>query len=590
VGHDTIPLRLFERALSHGEDAAYFVKENGVWQATHWAGYAGEVRRAGKALIALGLEPGQTVALIGNNRPAWSIFMLAAMAVGARGAGIYTSSPDSEARYVLEHTEARFVLVERAAHFARIAGALSRVERVISLDDGIVHPKVTGWQAFLQLGNRVPDAELRARVDALVPDDIAALVYTSGTEGTPHSVMLSHRNLTFTADVVRDVLHIRPSDTSLSYLPLSHVAEQMFTVHGPISTGSAVYYAESMRAAPRNLREVEPSIVFGVPRIWEKLRDGITEKLARVHGPRAQVIAWARKLALRVVEAKNEGKEPSLELALQYEVAKKLALDKIQKALGLARARICLSGAAPIDADTLQFFASLGIQIMEVYGQSESAGPITLNQPARTRIGTVGPKLPGTLLHISGEGEVLVAGPHVFLGYLHDAEATSHVLDSGYLHTGDLGFLDAEGFLTLTGRKRELLVTAGGKNIAPKKLESMLRREELVGDAVVLGDRRRFLSALITINHDVARSLGLPEPLAENVIVRQRIEERIAATNAELSSVEQIKRYTILPRALSEEHGELTPTLKVRRHRVEELWKAEIEAMYARDEQPALQR
>lgn len=592
--HDTIPARLFERALAHGEDHAYFVKEHGSWQPTSWASYGSEVRRAAKALLALGLAPGQTVALMGGNRPAWSIFMLAAMSVGARGAGIYITSSASETRHILSHTGARFILIESALYFARFSELipdLPELAHVVLMDDGLAasslsdaaesSPRVLAWSAFLELGKGVPDADLRSRVDALKSDDVAALVYTSGTEGAPQSVMLSHRNLTFTADVVRDVLRIGASDTSLSYLPLSHVAEQMFTVHGPISTGGAVYYAESMRAAPKNLREVQPTVVFGVPRVWEKLRDGISAKLARVHGPRAQVISWARGVATRVVLAKSEGKEPSLELALQHELAHQLALAKIKRALGLTNARVCLSGAAPIDADTLSFFASLGVQILEVYGQSESSGPITLNQPSRTRIGSVGPKLPGTVLHIAPDGEVLVSGPNVFLGYLNDAEATRRVLHDGYLHTGDLGQIDPEGFLTIVGRKREIVITAGGKNIAPRKLETALRSEPLVRDAVLIGDRRRFLSVLLTINEDVAKQLGLSAPLHENAIVRQRIEERIAAVNEQLASGEQIKRWLVLPRAFSIETGELTPTLKVRRHRVEELWAKEIDALYA---------
>jgi long-chain acyl-CoA synthetase len=355
----------------------------------------------------------------------------------------------------------------------------------------------------------------------------------------------------------------------------------MFTVHGPTATGSSVYYAESVRAAPGNLREVQPSIVFGVPRIWDKLRDGMTAKLARVQGPRSQVLSWARQVGTRVVQARSEGREPALELGLQYELAHKLALANITRALGLSNARVCLSGAAPIDEDTLAFFASIGVQILEVYGQSESAGPITINQPSRTRIGSVGPKLPGSSIEIASDGEVLVSGPHVFLGYLHDDEATARALRGGKLHTGDLGALDRDGFLRITGRKREILITAGGKNIAPRALETAIRKEELVRDAVVVGDRRRFLAALVTVDPEVAAALGLSGELHENEIVRQRIAERIEALNLELASVEQIKRWVILPRVFGIKTGELTPTMKVRRSRVEEVWAGEIEKLYA---------
>lgn len=593
--HDTIPLRLIERALAQGDDPAYFVKEHGAWQATSWASYAAEVQRVAKSLIALGVAPGDTVALLGGNRPEWSVFMLAAMTVGARGAGIYTTSSPSETRHVLAHAGARLVLVETEAQFERFREALDaslerggstplpRLERVITMrhTPAIAHPKVLGHRAFRALGKTVPDAEVRARVDALCPDDVATLVYTSGVEGPAQGVMLSHRNLTWTSDVVRDVLRIGPGDSSLSYLPLSHVSEQMFTVHGPTATGSSVYYAESVRAAPGNLREVQPTLVFGVPRIWDKLRDGMTAKLARVHGPRAQVLAWARQVGTRVVLATSEGREPSLELGLQFEVAHKLALAKIKRALGLANARVCLSGAAPIDEDTLSFFASLGVQLLEVYGQSESAGPITINQPHRTRIGSVGPKLPGSAIEIADDGEVLVTGPHVFVGYLDDPEGTARVLRDGKLHTGDLGALDRDGFLRITGRKREILITAGGKNIAPRALEAAIRKEEVVRDAMVVGDRRRYLAALVTVDPEVAAALGLSGELHENDIVRQRIADRIDALNGELASVEQIKRWVILPGVFGIKTGELTPTMKVRRRRVEELWADEIEKLYA---------
>ncbi len=586
MANDTIPFRLLERAQVHGEDPAYFVKSEGRWQETSWASYAAEIERVAKALMAAGLEPGQNVALFGFNRPEWSIFMLAAMMVGARGVGIYTTSSPHEVKYILGHAEARFALVDTEARFQIVrqaSAALPHLRQVVTMraapaiSDALAVP----WNNFRERGNAVPTAAVRARAGALTPESVATIVYTSGSEGIPEGVMLSQRNLIWTAEVVRDVLRIGPQDSSLSYLPLSHVSEQMFTVHGPIVTGSSVYYAESMRDAPRNLREVQPTMVFGVPRIWEKLQEGMEARLRAAHGARARLLAWARALASDVVRARAEGKEPPLELGLKYELAESLVLAKIKRALGLANARLCLIGAAPIGHDTLAFFASLGVQLLELYGQSESSGPITLNQPSRTRLGKVGPKLPGTSLKIAEDGEILVSGPNVFVGYYRDDEATNRALAGGYLHTGDLGELDAEGFLTVTGRKREIIVTAGGKNVAPARVEAAIQREELVRDVMVVGERRRFLSALITVDERAARRLGLGEPLTDNAIVRQRIEERIAEVNRELTTVEQIKRYTILPRPFGIETGELTPTLKLRRRQIEELWAKEIDTMYA---------
>jgi long-chain acyl-CoA synthetase len=361
------------------------------------------------------------------------------------------------------------------------------------------------------------------------------------------------------------------------------VSEQLFTVHGPVATGSSVYYAESTRSAPANLREVQPSVVFGVPRIWEKLQAGMEARLAGVYGPRKRLVNWARGIASRVIEARNEGKEPSLELLAQYELAHTVVLAKMKRALGLGEARVCLSGAAPIDAATLTFFASIGLQLLEIYGQTESSGPIALNQPRRTRFGSAGPKLPGLSVSIADDGEVLVAGPNVFVGYHRDPEASARALAGGVLHTGDLGQIDAEGFLSITGRKRQILVTAGGKNISPKGLEAALRTEELIRDAVVIGDRRRYLSALVTIDEEVAERLGLPAPLHENTIVRERVAHHIEALNGRLGNAEQLRRHVILPRNFRMESGELTPTMKLRRHRIEELWQKEIDALYSEE-------
>jgi long-chain acyl-CoA synthetase len=574
MARDTIPARLFERSTARGEELAYFVKENGVWQGTSWSSYAREVRRAAKALLALGVEPGQTIALMGGNRPEWSIMLLAAMSVGARGAGLDTTSSPAELHANLAHAKPRVLLVENEGLYARVQAEL-RDTRVVFMRGAPAPRAALAWDGFLELGTKLSDELVQRRIDALEPEQVAVLVFTSGTEGAPQAVMLSHRNLTWTSDVVRDVLRIGPRDTGLSYLPLSHVSEQMMTVHGPISTGSTVYYAESIARAPANLREVQPTVVLGVPRIWEKLQDGMERRLAREHGPRARLVQWARGVGLRYVQAKNAGREPSLELGVQYELARKLVLGRVHRGLGLANARVVLSGAAPIQDAVLTYFASLGVQILEVYGQSECCGPATLNQPARARLGSVGPKLPGTTLSIAEDGEVLVSGPHVFVGYEGDPAATAQVLRDGVLHTGDLGELDAEGFLTITGRKREILISAGGKNISPKRIEAALMRSPVIADAVVIGDRRRYLVALLTLDAHVQ--------LEE---ARARVDEHVHKVNEELARVEQIKRYLILPRALSVEAGELTPTMKVKRRRVEEVWAKEIEALYAEGERP----
>ncbi len=586
MAQDTIPLRLINQAKQRPRDPAYFIKRDGTWRGTSWADYADEVRRAAKSMIALGLAPDQNVAMLGFNRPEWSIFLLAAMSAGGAGAGIYTTCSPAEVRYIVDHSEASIVLVENEAQWLKIKQErehLPLLKHVVLMRGApkIDDPMVLTWDAFIARAHEVADEVFWRRLHALKPSGLATLIYTSGTTGPPKAVMLSHHNLTWTADAARDVTRVLHTETSLSYLPLSHIAEQMFTVHVPATVGTATYYAESIDKVPENLREVQPTVLFGVPRIWEKFHTGIQAKLREVRGPKRALLDWSRRVATRVNALRNEGKEPNIELTLQYELAKKLVLSKLKTAIGLGRARLCVSGAAPIAPEVLEFFASIDIVIHEVYGQSEDTGPTSFNQPGRTRFGTVGTRLPGVEVKIARDGEILVKGPNVFMGYFKDLEATRATLVDGVLYSGDLGAFDADGFLTITGRKKDIIITAGGKNIAPKNIEAALKQDELISEAVVIGDRRKFLSALITVDPEVADRLGVSDgSLHESARVRELVQRRVDLVNHDLARVEQIKRFRVLPRALGVDTGELTPTLKVKRNKVQELWANEIETMY----------
>ena len=589
MAQDTIPLRLLEQAKQRPREPAYFTKRDGIWRGTSWADYAEEVRRAAKALISLGFEPGQNVAMLGFNRPEWSIFLLAAMSAGGAGAGIYTTSAPSEVQYIVHHAEAPIVLVENEAQWTKLKeqrAALPHLRHVVLMKGApkVDDPMVLTWDAFNARALSVRDELFWRRLHALEPGGLASLIYTSGTTGPPKAVMLSHENLVWTADVGRDITRLQASDTALSYLPLSHIAEQMFTVHAPVTVGAAIYYAESIDKVPDNLRETQPSVLFGVPRIWEKFHAGIQAKLQEVRGPKKLLLDWARDVATRVNDLRNAGKEPNLELGLQHALADRLVFAKLKTALGLANARLCVSGAAPIAREILAFFASLDIVVHEVYGQSEDTGPTSFNQAGRTRFGTVGTKIPGLDVQIAGDGEILIKGPSVFMGYFKDPEATREVLIDGVLHSGDLGEFDADGFLTITGRKKDIIITAGGKNISPKNIEAALKQDELISEAVVIGDRRKFLSVLITLDPEATARLGVhDEPLHESPRVRALVQQRVDIVNRELARVEQLKRFRVLPRAFSIETGELTPTLKVKRKKVHEIWAREIESMYAEE-------
>jgi long-chain acyl-CoA synthetase len=336
---------------------------------------------------------------------------------------------------------------------------------------------------------------------------------------------------------------------------------------------------------PDNLKEVQPTIFFGVPRIWEKFHAGIAGKLASAKGAKKALVRFARSAGSRASALRHRGIEPSGLLALEYAAAKKLVFDKLKPAIGLGRARFCVSGAAPIAREVLEFFASLDITVLEVYGQSEDCGPTSFNRPGRTRLGSVGPAVEGVEVKIADDGEILVRGPNVFLGYYKEPEATAETLRDGWLYSGDLGAFDAEGFLTITGRKKEILITAGGKNIAPKNIEAALKNHPLVAEAVVIGDRRKYLTALVTLDPDAAvafaKEHGLPqERLHENAAIRSAIQRAVDEVNEELARVETVKRFTVLDRPFSIESGELTPTLKLKRKVIAEHFAREIEAMY----------
>ena len=589
---DTIPSRLLEQARLRPNAPAYKIRENGVWKATSWAGYADEVKRVGRALIALGFEPGQHTCILGFNRPEWTIFDVATMAVGGAPAGIYTTSSPEEVAYIAGHCEAPFMLVENAEQWEKVKARrenLPALKNVIMMKGAprIDDPLLLSWDEFLAKAESVSEEVFIQRLHALEPSGLATLIYTSGTTGPPKAVMLSHENLAWTAAKAREVTGLGPNDTSLSYLPLSHIAEQMFSIHGSISGGACLYYAESIDAVPDNLKEVQPTVFFGVPRIWEKFHAGISAKLSEATGVKAKLVAWAMNVGRKVTAVRERGGEPEGLLALQYRLADKLIYSKLKEAIGLKNAHLTVSGAAPIAKEVLDFFASLDILILEVYGQSEDTGPTSFNQRTRFRLGSVGPVFPGVEVKFSEEGEILVRGPNVFMGYLKDEAATAATLVDGWLHSGDLGEL-RDGFLYITGRKKDILITAGGKNIAPANIEGDFKNHELINEAVVIGDRRKYLTVLLTLDPEAVEAFiekngGDASKAHEDPRIHASIQAHLDELNKKYARVEQVKKFTILPRNFTIEDGELTPTLKVKRNKVSEHFAEEIEAMYAGD-------
>jgi long-chain acyl-CoA synthetase len=586
-GSDTIPHRLLGHARTRPSSPAYYAKVGGAWQPTSYRRYVDECRTAGRALVALGFARGGVVAILGFNRPEWVIFNHGAMLAGGAGAGIYTTCSPDEVAYIVDHSESLVVLVEDRAQYDKVAArraAMPHLKWIVTMRGAppIDDPAVLSWDQFLARAATVPERDLDARIDALEQAQLATLIYTSGTTGPPKGVMLSHRNLAWTAQALATVGEGTDADCSLSYLPLSHIAEQMATIHMPATVGAAVYFAESIEKVPDNIKETRPTVFFGVPRIWEKFHAGLTAKLGEVQGGKKRLLDWTRRVCAEVNRRRDRSEPLGRVLELQYRLANRLVIRKLKAAMGMDRARTCISGAAPIARDVLEFFSSIDLPVREIYGQSEDSGPTSYNLPGRTRIGTVGIALPGIEVKIADDGEILVRGPNVFLGYYKEPEATADALADGWLCSGDLGELDADGFLTITGRKKEILITAGGKNIAPKNIEAGIKQNPLVAEAVVIGDRRKYLTALITLDDAAAQRFlgGSATPAHESTEIQASIQKTIDEVNQTMARVEQIKKFTVLSRAFAIDSGELTPTMKIKRKVVTEKFAPEIEAMY----------
>lgn len=588
---DTIVHRLQENGRIRPNAPAYFEKVGEAWVPTSWQEYVSQVRQAARALIALGVEPEGTVSILGFNRPEWSIMLMATMAVRGAGSGIYTTNSPQEVQYIVDHAESRVILLENEHQWDKIAKVrdeLPALRHVVMMrGTEIDDPLILSWEAFLEKGNEIEEAALDERIESIEPEHLASLIYTSGTTGPPKGVMLSHDTLAFTVKTALDMFSIDANDRLISYLPLSHIAEQMFTTHGGATAGFSVYYAESLDKLADNLREVQPTVLFGVPRIWERFYNGVTENLGQATGAKAKIADWAMGVGRQVSALKNKGQEPSGLLAAQYKLADRLVYSKVKPLLGLRDSRMAAVGAAPINQEILEFFSGLDVIIYEVYGQSEGCGPSTWNRPGATKFDATGQAFPETQVKLAPDGEILVKGRNVFMGYYKDPAATAETLIDGWLYSGDLGKFDEDGFLYIVGRKKEIIITSGGKNIAPKNIEAALKNLDLVAEAVVIGERRKFLSALVTLEEEPAQRFAEAnnlegQELHTNPIVIAEIQRGIdEEVNPQFARVESVRKFTILPRNLTIDDGELTPTLKIKRRGVNENFAEEIEAMYA---------
>ncbi len=588
---ETVLTHLDRHAAGRPDDPAFASKHGDEWATASWSQYRELVRQAGRALLGLRLQPEGTVGILGFNRPEWAIGCLGTMAGGGVPVGIYQTCSPEQVSYILGHAESRVVIVENAEQWEkvrRVRGELPALEHAVLMAGAEIaepDPMVLSWEGFMAGGLEVPEADLGRRLGALASDGLATMIYTSGTTGTPKAVTLSHANLVDTCRVYGELHEIDTGERLVSYLPFAHIAEQMLSIHMAAYLGYTIYYAESPEKLAQNLGEVEPTVFFGVPRVWERLHAAITAKLQAASGVKGRLAAWALEVGRREARAWDRGEPLPAGLALRHRLAERLVLAKVRRRLGFGKLRFGASGAAPINREVLDFFAALGVRIYEVYGLSECCGPGTWNHAAKHRLGTVGPAPPEVEVRIADDGEVLFRGPNVFQGYFKDPEATAETLVDGWLHTGDLGAFDDGGFLTITGRKKELIITSGGKNIAPAGIESALKELALVAEAVVVGDGRRYLTALLTLDAEAAARFaeaeGFDEPFHEDPRIVGEVERWVDEVNRRFARVEAVRKVRLLPRNFTVDDGELTPTLKIKRRVVAERWAEVIEEMYA---------
>ncbi len=586
----------FDQARGHADDLAIRYKAYGIWHRVSWRAYAEAVRRVAAALIAAGVGRGERVAVLGDNRPEWLYCHLGVMSAGAATSGIYATSAPEQIRYQLTHAEARLLFVENEEQLEKVLPVLADtpVERVVVWDAkglwGFSDARVGFFQEFLEAGARFLEAHPGCVAQAVTetgPHDLAMVIYTSGTTGPPKGAMLSHGNVLWVVEAAIQAIPWRPTDAVISYLPFAHIFENFISVLLPVRLGYVVNFAEGVDTLFENLREVSPTSFAGPPRIWEKLASTVELRMADSTRLKRACYRLAVGIGRRHARARRRGAvSPGLRLA--YGLAHAAVLYPLKRRLGFERIRLAISAAAPAAPELFEFFHALGVPLVEVYGQTESTGLICAARPDRARIGTVGPALPGIEVRLAEDGEILTRGPHVFRGYLKDAELTAQAVDAaGWLHTGDVGAWE-DGHLRILDRKKDIIITAGGKNITPAYLENKLKFSPYIQDAVVVGDGQRYLVALILIDEDAvtqyAQDHRIPfatfADLTQHPEVRRLIGEEVAKVNRSVSQVEAIKRFALLPRRFYEEEGDVTPTKKVKRRNIERRYAELIASLY----------
>lgn len=590
---------LFVHSLGIPRRAAMLAKRGGQWVPVTVEELGESVRNLSTALRSIGVKKDDRVAILSENRPEWTIADLATLTANAVSVPIYSTLLAWQIEYLLNDSGAAVVFVSNEEQLAKVTEVCRHcpaIRQIVIFDpSGALPENVVSYESFLADGKAAVGEEPAGHFERVLrdrrPEDLATIVYTSGTTGNPKGAMLTHGNITSNVTSSIDPTLIKAGDRALNILPLSHILERMVDFIY-LYKGVEIAYAENVANVADNLQELKPNMFAAVPRLFEKMQARIMDTVAQSPAPRQKIFKWALGVGRERLPYRVENKPMPSSLAWKAAVADRLVFRKIVDRLG-GRIRFIISGGAPLSPELAAFFIGAGIDIYEGYGLTETSPVIAVNWPQARRIGTVGRPIPGVEVKIAEDGEILTRGPHVMRGYFNNDEATEKAIDrDGWFYTGDIGEIDADGFLRITDRKKDILVNAYGKNIAPQPLEGLLKTSPYVGTPVLLGDRRKFVTALIVPNFErlerEARKMGLsfssPEELVADERIRQIVQDEIDRFNQQLSRAEQIRKFVLLPRDFLIEEDEITPSLKVKRKAIDRKYKSLIDAMYA-DEQ-----
>ncbi len=582
-------------SAANADKVAYRHKSGSVWKNVAWREQAETCKKISKSLLALGVKKGDRVNILSTARLEWVQCDFGIVNCGAVTVGIYPTNLPPDCAYIINHCDAEVIFVENQDQLNKILQVRQdapRLRQIIIFDGAsAADGSVLSFAEFLRQGENIPDAEFAARTKALRLDDLASLVYTSGTTGVPKGAMLTHENMLFVAESAAQSMFLESHFVTLLFLPLAHVFARLI-VYFCLTRGVTIAFAESIEKVADNLKEVQPHFICSVPRIFEKIYAKITTSAQDAGGVKAKIFNWALQVGYEMSRRQQNRQAVSGLLRFKHNLANKLVLHKIQAAFG-GRLIWAVSGAAPLNKSIAEFFHACGVLILEGIGMTENTSFTNVNRYDHNKFGTVGPVGPGIEMKIAADGEVLYRGKGIMKGYFKNTAATAETIDKdGWLYTGDIGEVDADGFLKITDRKKELIITSGGKNIAPQRIERILRTSRFISQAMAYGDRKKYIAALVTLNREYlepwakANSIAFNrfEELANHPEVQELINNEVKEKNAELASFESVKKVAIIPQDFSIAGGELTPTLKLKRKVVTEKYRQMIEELYEGEE------